>query len=205
MVLPCFSSTAGMPPALTRVSLPSTRSQDAGELALNEVALVHDRYKVFRATFKGIVVDANALGIREFAPQIGCEHQGNIANGRKRDARSLQAQLAQRVGCCIDQRDARIERAVNEAHTAVRVIEIAPVRCACDSRACGSNQAEEQHIFGGSGVVFLLIIEPEQVEEHGACPGANGNICQDGVKRVTKPGAIEDTLDFAPKLPRLTK
>src|SRR5258707_1698184 len=84
-------------------------------------------------------------------------------------------------------------------------IQVAPVGHTCHSRAGCPQDAQQQREIRSTGNTLIFVIEPGKVKHHRTAPGPKRYIGQRGMHRVSKPRSIEHILDFAIRLPWLTK
>ncbi len=84
-------------------------------------------------------------------------------------------------------------------------IQVAPVGHTCHSRAGCPQDAQQQREIRSTGNTLIFVIEPGKVKHHRTAPGPKRYIGQHRMHRVPKPRSIEHILDFAIRLPWLTK
>src|SRR5258707_10212024 len=94
---------------------------------------------------------------------------------------------------------------MHESNAAICAIQVAPVGHTCHSRAGCPQDAQQQREIRSTGNTLIFVIEPGKVKHHRTAPGPKRYIGQHRMHRVPKPRSIEHILDFAIRLPWLTK
>src|SRR5215470_5608467 len=94
---------------------------------------------------------------------------------------------------------------MQESNAAIRAIQVAPVGHTRHGRTGCPQDAQRQREIGPTSNTLIFVIEPGKVKHHRTAPGSKRHIGQHRMQSVSKPRSIEHILDFAIRLPWLTK
>jgi hypothetical protein len=172
---------------------------DPSRLRLDQVSFGEDRDEVLPRETRG-VVDTDALSVDQMPAEIrGGQHYGK-SETRRRPAGCTFATKPKAERKRVEPRRRDVEQSVEKADPAIFGGGVLPVGRARHGSADGAHQSDADRHVGGS-IVAGSGVAAQQIEDAGDRPGAERDVSEDGMQRVTQPGPVEEVTNAPARRP----